>query len=99
MIDWLEQQPRLKAALAAITAAVVGVIANLSIWFALHVFFTTVTPVSFGPITTIWPDLFTLQPIALGLALLAAALLFWRHFNLLWVLLICATLSGVIAMV
>ena len=38
-IEWITKQPRLKGALAAITAAVVGVILNLAIWFALHVFF------------------------------------------------------------
>jgi chromate transporter len=37
LIARLERAPRLDAALAAITAAVVGVIANLSLWFALHV--------------------------------------------------------------
>ncbi|MFX8680978.1 chromate transporter, partial [Acinetobacter baumannii] len=35
----LEQASRLQGALAAITAAVVGVIANLTLWFTLHVLF------------------------------------------------------------
>jgi len=39
LIDWLDGQPRLQGALSGITAAVVGVIANLSLWFAAHVFF------------------------------------------------------------
>jgi chromate transporter len=39
-IDRLTHMPRLSGALAAITAAVVGVIANLSLWFALHVLFS-----------------------------------------------------------
>jgi chromate transporter len=39
-MDRLERVPALQAALAAITAAVVGVIANLALWFALHVLFT-----------------------------------------------------------
>ncbi|MEE9387091.1 MAG: chromate efflux transporter, partial [Paracoccaceae bacterium] len=38
-IDWIATRPRLRHALSAITAAVVGVILNLSLWFALHVFF------------------------------------------------------------
>jgi chromate transporter len=99
LIDWLEHQPRLKAALAGITAAVVGVIANLSIWFALHVFFTTVTPIAAWPINTVWPDVSTIQPIAVTLAVLAGYLLLVRHMNLLWVLLICAVLSGAIAII
>ncbi len=41
-IETLTSRPRLSAALSAITAAVVGVILNLSIWFALHVIFDQV---------------------------------------------------------
>lgn len=43
-LDRIAGNPRLSAALRAITAAVVGVIANLSVWFALHVLFARVTP-------------------------------------------------------
>jgi chromate transporter len=38
-VERLRHQRRLAAALAAITAAVVGVIANLALWFALHYWF------------------------------------------------------------
>lgn len=93
LIDWLDGRPRLRGALAAITAAVVGVIANLSLWFALHVFFGEVNAVSIGPLQTILPNLLTLQPLALGLALIAGALLLWRHWPLPFVLLISAALS------
>jgi chromate transporter len=41
-IEWITAQPRLKNALLAITAAVVGVILSLSIWFGLHVLFNEV---------------------------------------------------------
>jgi chromate transporter len=43
-MDRLERSPSLQGALAAITAAVVGVIANLALWFALHVLFRHVLP-------------------------------------------------------
>ena len=43
-LERISAQPRLSGALEAITAAVVGVIANLSIWFALHVLFNQVNP-------------------------------------------------------
>lgn len=93
LIDWLEQQPRLRAALAGITAAVVGVIANLSLWFALHVFF--------GQVVQVWgialPVFGTIQPITLGLACLAGILLLRLHLNLFWVLGICVAISGTIA--
>ena len=42
-LDWLAQQPRLSRALTSIMAAVVGVIANLFTWFALHLFFDNTT--------------------------------------------------------
>jgi chromate transporter len=42
-VEWIATRPRLQGALDAITAAVVGVIANLSLWFALHVVFGEVT--------------------------------------------------------
>lgn len=93
LIDWLDGRPRLRGALAAITAAVVGVIANLSLWFALHVFFGAVNSVSFGPVQTIWPNLTTIQPIAIALAAVAGALLLWRHWSLPVVLLVSAVLS------
>ncbi|MFO8125902.1 chromate efflux transporter [Yoonia sp.] len=93
LIDWLDGRPRLRAALAAITAAVVGVIANLSLWFAVHVFFGEVSIIVAGPVQTIWPDITTIQPLAIGLAGLTGVLLLWRHWPLPLVLLISATLS------
>ena len=49
-LDRVAARPRLARALAAITAAVVGVMANLAIWFALHVLFDTVTATRRGPL-------------------------------------------------
>jgi chromate transporter len=59
------------AALAAITAAVVGVILNLAIWFALHVIFAKVETRDIGPLHLQVPNLATLDPIALAIAALA----------------------------
>ena len=53
--------PRLAGALAAIMAAVVGVIANLSVWFAAHVFFANVGQAEFGPLRLMLPDPATLR--------------------------------------
>ena len=77
LIDWLEGRPRLTGALAAITAAVVGVIANLSVWFAAHVFFGQVGTLTWGPIRIIAPAPGSVIPEAVGLALLAGVLLIW----------------------
>ncbi|MEM8537025.1 MAG: chromate efflux transporter [Pseudomonadota bacterium] len=93
LIDWLDSRPRLRGALAAVTAAVVGVIANLSLWFAMHVFFADVAPFAYWPIRTILPDLATAQPLPLLLAGLTALMLLWRKWPLPLVLVISAALS------
>lgn len=64
----ISARPRLNGALSGITAAVVGVILNLSLWFALHVFFFEVTQTSIGPVT-LWQP--TLQSIDWRVAVLA----------------------------
>src|SRR6056297_4156755 len=69
-LDWITSRPRLKGALSAVTAAVVGVILNLSIWFAAHVFFRTVDSARFGPFETIAPVPGSIEPVAFGLAVL-----------------------------
>jgi len=79
-IEWINHQPRLKGALTAIMAAVVGVILNLSIWFALHVFFQQVSPLKYGLLTLWLPQLSSLDFSALALALLSA----WLLLKLRW---------------
>jgi chromate transporter len=49
-MDRLQRAPALKGGLAAVTAAVVGVIANLALWFALHVLFARVSVAEAGPL-------------------------------------------------
>ncbi|WP_375551864.1 chromate efflux transporter [Rhodophyticola porphyridii] len=85
-IEWISHQPRLTGALNAITAAVVGVILNLSIWFALNVFFAEVTRESLGPLQIWMPDPGSVSASALGLAGLAAVLLLWLKLDLLKVI-------------
>ena len=80
-IDWLGSQPRLAGALTAISAAVVGVILNLSLWFALHVIFVEVSAQTVGPLMLWTPTLASLDWRVPALAALAAALLFWRKWS------------------
>jgi chromate transporter len=78
-VERLHDVPRLRGALAAVTAAVVGVIANLALWFALRVFFAQVSEVAAGPLRLDIPNLASVVPAAIGLALLSAlALLRWK---------------------
>jgi chromate transporter len=92
-VERLSANPRLAGALAGVTAAVVGVILNLSLWFALHVLFGTVTATWLGPLQLWTPDLATLNVEALLLAILAAVLLFGFHFGIAGTLAIAAAAS------
>ena len=91
--------PRLSGALAAIMAAVVGVIANLSLWFALHLLFGTLVTLGAGPVQMIWPVWSSLNGVALLLALGAGVLLLWFHRPLWLVLLTSAAVSVGFALV
>jgi chromate transporter len=95
----LTHAPRLAAALAGIMAAVVGVIANLSLWFALHVLFATLTSATFGPVSLLLPDLASLKPVAAVLALASGYLLLRRHWPLPWVLALTAGASALLSTV
>ncbi|MDJ1158372.1 chromate efflux transporter [Chelatococcus sp. SYSU_G07232] len=70
---------RLAGALAAITAAVVGVIANLALWFALNVLFAVVGEWWVGPVRVVTVELASLRLDALVMSLVAFALLFAWH--------------------
>ncbi len=92
-IAWLGTQPRLKGALTAIMAAVVGVILNLAVWFALHVMFAKVelTEVSW---LKLWvPTLSTLDWRVVVLGGVSGVLLLWRHWNIPAVLAVSSTLA------
>jgi chromate transporter len=82
-LDRLERAKPLQGALAAITAAVVGVIANLTLWFALHVLFARFRPIAVRPISVSAPEISSMNLAAVGLGLLAAVLLFRFHAGVL----------------
>lgn len=65
-------------------------IGNLALWFGLRVVFAEVRRVPFGPAAIDIPVFGSLQPAALGLALLAAFLLFGLRLGLARVLAACA---------
>ncbi|MDX2223675.1 MAG: chromate efflux transporter [Rhodospirillaceae bacterium] len=68
-IEALRGNARLNAALSCITAAVVGVILNLTIWFTLRVVFNVVEDATWGPVTVSVPEPGSLDPAALVIAL------------------------------
>jgi chromate transporter len=95
---WIESLRRhrgLHAALSAITAAVVGVILNLSIWFALHTVFGELTELRLGPMQLEVPVWFSLEPGAAVLAIAALAAMLRFKVGLGWTLLGSALLGTV----
>jgi chromate transporter len=92
-LEELRANRRLAGALAAITAAVVGVILNLSVWFALHVLFGTVAEHRAG-----WLRWYAFDPAALDthaavLAVTAAILAFRFHRGMIEVIVVMALLG------
>lgn len=98
-IEWIAAQPRLNGALSAITAAVVGVILNLSIWFGLHVLFADVTAQSYAVVTVWQPDLTTLDWRVVVLAGISGFLLLARHWSIFSVLGIAAAGGWLLSLV
>lgn len=89
-IEYLSSQPKLRGALSAITAAVVGVILNLSIWFALHVLFQELGTSSIGPAEVLTPDFTSIDWRVLLLTIMSTYLLLMRHWNVVSVLCLSA---------
>jgi len=92
-IEPLRANRRLSGSLAAITAAVVGVILNLSVWFALHVLFGEVTERHAGLLRWYAFDPLALDLKATALAAIAALLAFWLHRGLIEVVAVMAALG------
>jgi chromate transporter len=92
-VEQLRANQRLSGALAAITAAVVGVILNLTVWFVLHVLFADVTEARAGPLRWYAFDPLAMDLAALGLAAIAAVLAFRFHRGLVELVAIMAGLG------
>jgi chromate transporter len=93
-IEELQSNRRLSGALAAITGAVVGVILNLSVWFALHVLFGKVTEMHLGPLRWYAFDPLALDIRAAALAVIAGVLAFGLHRSLIEVVVSMAALGA-----
>ena len=85
-VQRLSSQPRLWGALGAVTAAVVGVILNLSVWFALQVSFETVLELRMGHLTFWVPQLASVDLRVIVIATLSAILIWRLKLALGWVL-------------
>lgn len=92
-IERLQQARRLSASLATLTAAIVGVIANLSLWFMIHLLFKRVSNVTTGPLTIQIPEWASFDWRAGIIAAIAALLLFRFRWSVIQVLGLSALLG------
>ncbi len=89
--ETLRRSPRARGALGAITAAVLGVIASLAVWFAIHVLFAASTAVRWPWGGQVWlPDLTSLDIVTTLLAVTAGVALIRFKANVVLVILACA---------
>jgi chromate transporter len=93
LVEQLAENRRLAAGLAAVTASVVGVIANLALWFALHALFAATITWRAGPAALELPVISTIVLPAAALAAVAGLLIFWSRQSVPRVLAICAVLG------
>ncbi|MDR5904920.1 chromate efflux transporter [Franzmannia qiaohouensis] len=98
-VERLRDNRALSAALSAITAAVVGVILNLAIWFGLHVIFAEVEEWHALGARLLIPDLTSLEPLALLLSAAAMLAIFRFKVGMLTVLGSCALLGVLFSLV
>ncbi|MFN9034616.1 MAG: chromate efflux transporter [Alphaproteobacteria bacterium] len=89
-IDRLQASAVLRGALSALTASVVGAIASLSLWFALHVLFARVATLEAGPLRLPAPETASLDSRAAILTIVALVLVFSLKWDVLRVLASCA---------
>jgi chromate transporter len=94
-IERLRGNRALSTALAGITAAVVGVIFNLAVWFSLHTLFGQVREAQAGPMRLFAPAWDTLDPAALVIAVGAFLMLFYWKLGMLRTL-AASALAGVV---
>ena len=94
LIERLQQNRALAGALAAVTAAVVGVIGNLAVWFGLRVLFRSTVPV----LGVELPVPASLDPAALAIAALAALCVFRWRLGVLRTLAVAAAAGVIVAL-
>jgi len=92
-VERLRGNQALSAALTGIMAAVVGVIANLAVFFAVHTLFSDVATRTWGPLHLQVPDPGSLKPLSLAVAVFAALLLFRWRWSVLRTLGACALIG------
>lgn len=86
-IEALRSNHALHAALSAVTAAVVGVVLNLSVWFTLHTVFGKVAMQRYGPLLLQVPQWASFEWLALAIAAAALVAMLRFRVGMTWTLL------------
>jgi chromate transporter len=97
-VERLRGNRGLSTALTGITAAVVGVIANLATYFALHTLFDQTSRIRSGPLAFDVPDLGSIQPAALAITALGCFVVFARDWSVLRTMGVCAVAGIVVGL-
>ena len=92
-VERLRTNDALSAALTGVTAAVVGVIANLAVFFALHTLFDDSRELHAGPLQVDVPVLGSADPVAFGITGVALFVIFVRGWSPLRTIGLCALLG------
>jgi chromate transporter len=92
-IETLRGNRAITGALSTITAAVVGVVLNLALWFAIHTIFRDVTQVRGYGLSFDAPVLMSADPWALALSLAALVAIFRLKIGMMWTLAACSAIG------
>lgn len=98
-VERLRHNRILSSALNGITAAVVGVIANLALYFALHTLFTELISVTAGPLKLTLPELRSVQWRSVGVTAFGCWLIFVLRWSLLRTLGACAVVGAALFLI
>lgn len=98
-VERMRANALLSSALSTITAAVVGVVLNLAVWFAIHTLFAQQNTLTFGFGSLELPQWNTFDPAAGAIALAASVLLMRFHWNLILVLALAVAAGAVVQLV
>ena len=83
--------------LTGVTAAVVGMIASISIWFAGQIWFAAHTRFALGPFDISLPQWHSVDGLVFSLSAISTILLIWCKWNILWVLPATALMSAAVS--
>ena len=97
-IERLRKNLSIAAALSAITAAVVGVVLNLAVWFGLHASFSEIRYETLSYLILPIPDLETINIVSVALTVLAGILLLFLKQGVFRTLCVC-TLASIMVMI